>query len=121
MLIDIKILAKIIEASQISEDEIVCEGGTGNGILTDELCKKANSVISFEVDNLLFSNARKQVYSTLSNLKLVNADLFKRYHVEFNVFISNLPYSKSKDAFHWLPFQKFNRAIIMIQRNSLIN
>ena len=33
-LIDLKILANIIEASQISNDEIVCEAGTGNGILT---------------------------------------------------------------------------------------
>lgn len=115
MLIDLKILANIIEASQISNDEIVCEAGTGNGILTHELCKQAKSVISFELDNLLFSNARKSLFY-LSNLNLVNADLFKRYNVDFNVFVSNLPYSKSKDAFYWLPFQKFNRAIIMVQK-----
>jgi 16S rRNA (adenine1518-N6/adenine1519-N6)-dimethyltransferase len=117
MLIDFKIVAKVIEASQISKDEIVCEGGTGNGILTFELCKYAKSVISFEIDNELFTRmiARKQVFS-LSNLQLVNADLFKTVNLKFDVFISNLPYSKSKDAFHWLPLQKFNRAIVMIQR-----
>jgi 16S rRNA (adenine1518-N6/adenine1519-N6)-dimethyltransferase len=114
-LINLKILANIIEASQISNDEIVCEAGTGNGILTHELCKQAKSVISFELDNLLFSNARKNLFY-LSNLNLVNADLFKRYNVDFNVFVSNLPYSKSKDAFYWLPFQTFNRAIIMVQK-----
>lgn len=117
MLIDIKILAKVIEVSQINKNEIVCEGGTGNGILTYELCKHAKSVISVEIDKVLFAKARarKQV-SNLSNLQLLNVDLFKILNLKFDVFISNLPYSKSKDAFHWLPLQKFDRAILMIQR-----
>lgn len=115
MLIDFKILAKIIEASQISKDEIVCEAGTGNGFLTYELCKHAKLVTSFEIDNILFSNTRKSLFY-LSNLNLVNEDLFKRYNLDFNVFVSNLPYSKSKNAFNWLPFQKLNRAIIMVQK-----
>ena len=33
----------------------------GMEILTHELCKQANSVISFELDNLLFSNARNSL------------------------------------------------------------
>ena len=115
MLIDFKILAKIIEASQISKDEIVCEAGTGNGFLTYELCKHAKLVTSFEIDNILFSNTRRSLFY-LSNLNLVNEDLFKRYNLDFNVFVSNLPYSKSKNAFNWLPFQKLNRAIIMVQK-----
>jgi 16S rRNA (adenine1518-N6/adenine1519-N6)-dimethyltransferase len=115
MLIDLKILAKIIEASQISKDEIVCEAGTGNGFLTYELCKHAKLVTSFEIDNILFSNTRRSLFY-LSNLNLVNEDLFKRYNLDFNVFVSNLPYSKSKNAFNWLPFQKLNRAIIMVQK-----
>jgi 16S rRNA (adenine1518-N6/adenine1519-N6)-dimethyltransferase len=117
MLIDIKILEKVIEASQINKNEIVCEGGTGNGVLTYELCKHAKSVISFEIDKVLFAKARarKQV-SNLTNLQLLNVDLFKMLNLKFDVFISNLPYSKSKDAFHWLPSQKFDRAILMIQR-----
>src|SRR6188472_3109885 len=115
MLIDSKILEKIIEASQISKNEIVCEAGTGNGFLTYELCKHAKLVTSFEIDNILFSNTRKSLFY-LSNLNLVNEDLFKRYNLDFNVFVSNLPYSKSKNAFNWLPFQKLNRAIIMVQK-----
>lgn len=115
MLIDSKILEKVIEASQISKDEIVCEAGTGNGFLTYELCKYAKLVISFEIDNVLFSNTRKSL-SYVSNLNLVNEDLFKRCNLDFNVFVSNLPYSKSKNAFNWLPFQRFDRGIIMVQK-----
>jgi 16S rRNA (adenine1518-N6/adenine1519-N6)-dimethyltransferase len=115
MLKDNRILARIIEASQINEEEIVYEAGTGNGVLTEELCKKANLVKSFEVDRQIFRKVRS-ISTCYPNLELINADIFNIYHLEFDVFISNLPYSRSKDALQWLPFQKFKRAIIMTQR-----
>src|ERR671930_408517 len=114
-LVDTKILKKIIDASQINKHEIVCEAGAGNGILTCELCRHSKSVISYEIDSMLFEEASKRAFS-LPNLKLVNADIFKIDNLNFDVFVSNLPYSKSKDAFNWLPFQKFNRAIVMVQK-----
>ena len=115
MLKDNRILARIIEASQINEEEIVYEAGTGNGVLTEELCKKANLVKSFEVDRQIFRKVRN-ISTCYPNLELINADIFNIYHLEFDVFISNLPYSRSKDALQWLSFQKFKRAIIMTQR-----
>lgn len=115
MLKDNRILARIIEASQINEEEIVYEAGTGNGVLTEELCKKANLVKSFEVDRQIFRKVRN-ISTRYPNLELINGDIFNIYHLEFDVFISNLPYSRSKDALQWLPFQKFKRAIIMTQR-----
>lgn len=115
MLKDNRILARIIEASQINEEEIVYEAGTGNGVLTEELCKKANLVKSFEVDRQIFRKVRN-ISTRYPNLELINADIFNIYHLEFDVFISNLPYSRSKDALQWLSFQKFKRAIIMTQR-----
>jgi 16S rRNA (adenine1518-N6/adenine1519-N6)-dimethyltransferase len=115
MLKDNRILARIIEASQINEEEIVYEAGTGNGVLTEELCKKANLVKSFEADRQIFRKVRN-ISTRYPNLELINADIFNIYHLEFDVFISNLPYSRSKDALQWLSFQKFKRAIIMTQR-----
>jgi len=115
MLKDNRILARIIEASQINEQDIVYEAGTGNGVLTEELCKKANLVKSFEVDRQIFRKVRN-ISTCYPNLELINTDIFNIYHLEFDVFISNLPYSRSKDALQWLPFQKFKRAIIMTQR-----
>lgn len=115
MLVNLEILDKIIDQSHLNKAETVCEVGTGNGILTYELCRYANSVLSFELDNILFQKAIKKLHF-LSNLTLINADAFRVQDLNFNVFVSNLPYAKSKDAFTWLPFQKFNRAIIMIQK-----
>jgi len=94
--------------------ESVCEAGTGRGILTAELCRHARYVVSYEVDKELFKKACAELQ--FQNLKLVNADLFKIKAPHFNVFVSNLPYSRSRKAFEWLATQKFNRAIVMVQK-----
>ena len=113
MLVDFEILKKIIQVLQINKHEIVCEAGTGNGILTYELCKHSQFVISYEIDRTLFANASKK---SLPNLKLVNEDIFSTKNLKFDIFVSNLPYSKSRLAFNWLALQKFDRAIVMIQK-----
>ena len=113
MLVDFEILKKIIQVSQISKHEIVCEAGTGNGILTYELCRHSQFVISYEIDNTLFASASKML---IPNLKLVNGNIFNTKNLKFDIFVSNLPYSKSRLAFNWLALQKFNRAIVMIQK-----
>ena len=116
MLVDRRILAKIISAAYIGKDEIVLEAGTGQGVLTAELCKYAKQVISYEIDIKLYRKVQEQLLSQFKNLELVNADLFKTKDPHFfDVFISNLPYSRSRDAIEWLSTQKFNRAILMVQ------
>lgn len=114
MLVDGKVLAKIIDAAEISKNETVCEAGTGLGILTAELCKRAKNVVSFEVDRGLLEKARKELL--FDNLELVKGDLFKSGDMAFDVFVSNLPYSRSRDAIEWLATQKFARAVVMVQR-----
>src|ERR687891_1655414 len=114
-LIDKRVLKEVIRSSQISREEVVCEAGTGEGILTRELCKYAKRVISFEIDKILYLRARNYL-SDFSNLLLIHEDIFKNSDIGFDVFVSNLPYSRSKDAIEWLALKKFNRAIIMLQR-----
>jgi 16S rRNA (adenine1518-N6/adenine1519-N6)-dimethyltransferase len=117
MLVDRQIIAKIISAAYIGKDQIVLEAGTGQGILTAELCKYAKQVISYEIDVKLYRKVQEQqLLSQFKNLKLVNADLFKTKDQNFfDVFISNLPYSRSRDAIEWLSTQKFDRAVLMVQ------
>ncbi|MGH9991949.1 MAG: ribosomal RNA small subunit methyltransferase A [Nitrososphaera sp.] len=114
MLVDPDVLSETIQAAKIGGNETVCEGGTGHGIVTAELCKRAKSVISYEVDAGLYQRAREHL--RYPNLHLVNADLFRTTNLHFDTFVSNLPYSRSRDAFEWLATQKFNRAIVMVQR-----
>jgi 16S rRNA (adenine1518-N6/adenine1519-N6)-dimethyltransferase len=116
MLVDLGVLAKIIHAASIDKGETVCEAGTGQGILTVELCKRARHVISYEIDKRFYREA-ESLLKYYSNLTLVNADIFEidPPPPSFDVFISNLPYSRSRDAFEWLSTRMFKRGIIMIQ------
>jgi len=113
MLIDRRVLGKILGAADIEKDEAVLEAGTGLGILTAELCRVAKSVVSYEVDKNLLQHI--QAHLQFENLKFVNADLFKTKNLHFDVFASNLPYSRSRDAIEWLASQKFGRAVLMVQ------
>ena len=116
MLVDRRILAKILSAAYIGKNEIALEAGTGQGILTAELCKYAKQVISYEIDINLHRKVQEQLLSQFKNLRLLNADLFKTKGPHFfDVFVSNLPYSRSRDAIEWLSTQKFDRAILMVQ------
>jgi 16S rRNA (adenine1518-N6/adenine1519-N6)-dimethyltransferase len=117
MLADWRILAKIVSAASIDKNEIVLEAGTGQGVLTAELCRYAKHVISYEVDIRLYRKVQEQLLLQFKNLQLVNADLFKREEDShfFDVFVSNLPYSRSRDAMEWLSRQEFKRAIVMVQ------
>ena len=112
-LADRHVLGRIIFASALGKDETACEAGAGNGVLTEELCKRAGRVISYEVDRGLYENARSLGFE---NLQLVNDDLFKVKAAEFDVFVSNLPYSRSRDAMQWLATMRFQRAIVTVQR-----
>ncbi|HKZ62517.1 MAG TPA: rRNA adenine N-6-methyltransferase family protein, partial [Nitrososphaera sp.] len=103
MLADRRVLGRILDAAGIGKGETVLEAGTGHGILTAELCRVAKSVVSYEVDKNLNQRARAQLQ--FQNLKLVNADLFKTANLAFDVFASNLPYSRSRDAYEWLAMQ----------------
>jgi 16S rRNA (adenine1518-N6/adenine1519-N6)-dimethyltransferase len=116
MLKDVRIVEELIKAAEITENEIVYEAGTGEGTLTNELCKRAKSVVSFEIDRGLFEKSCSELMSSFLNLELINGDLFEFPYFVFDVFISNLPYSRSRDALQWLALQKFNRAILTVQK-----
>ena len=108
-----KIAQKIVVAANLTKQDYVVEIGTGEGILIPFLCKNAKKVTSFETDKKLYQNAVKNY--KISNLKLKFGDGFKSKE-NFTVFVSNLPYSKSRDAIEWLSQKKFSRAVIMVQK-----
>ncbi len=104
----------IVNESQISKTDIVFEIGTGRGILTPLLCKKAQRVISVDADERLIKKAKFE-FSALHNLVLESGDGFKKKY-DFTIFVSNLPYSRSKDAVEWLAQNSFSHGIIMVQK-----
>ena len=108
-------IAKFIASeAKITKNDIVFEIGTGQGILTPLLCQKADKVISVDVDETLVKNAKSK-FSDIGNLVLKSGDGLKKRDI-FTIFVSNLPYSISKDAIEWLAQTSFSHGIIMVQK-----
>ncbi len=108
------IAKSIVSEAKITKKDIVFELGTGLGILTPLLCEKASKVISVDADEKLIKNA-KYSFSNIENLVLKSGDGFKKKD-SFSIFVSNLPYSRSKDAIEWLAQSSFSHGVIMVQK-----
>ena len=104
----------IVKEARISKTDVVFEIGTGIGILTPLLCKNAQKVISVDTDENLIKKAKTK-FAILDNLILKSGDGFKKKE-EFSIFVSNLPYSRSKDAIEWLAQNSFSHGVIMVQK-----
>ncbi|MFB5629847.1 MAG: ribosomal RNA small subunit methyltransferase A [Nitrosarchaeum sp.] len=104
----------IVSEAEISKNDVVFELGTGLGILTPLLCEKAKKVISIDTDRQLYEKAKLR-FSNIHNLSIEFGDGFKNHYV-FSIFVSNLPYSKSKDAIEWLAITPFSHGVIMVQK-----
>ncbi|MFB5598225.1 MAG: ribosomal RNA small subunit methyltransferase A [Nitrosopumilaceae archaeon] len=110
-----KTIAKaIVSEANITKNDTVLEIGTGQGILVPFLCEIAGKVISIEADKKLYDSAVSR-FSHIKNLVLKHGNGFKE-DCDFTVFVSNLPYSKSKEAMEWLIQRSFLRAIVMVQK-----
>ena len=110
-----KSIAKfIVSEANITKNDIVFEIGTGLGVLTPLLCDKAKKVISIDSDVELYENA-KSTFGYIDNLELKHGDGFKN-NDNFAIFVSNLPYSKSKDAIEWIAQKNFSHGVIMVQK-----
>jgi len=105
---------QIVSEAKITKNDVVLEIGTGHGILLPYICKKANKVISIEIDKNLHNSAKSKFHDE-KNLILEYGDGFKSNH-NFTIFISNLPYSKSRKSIEWLLQKNFSRAVIMVQK-----
>jgi 16S rRNA (adenine1518-N6/adenine1519-N6)-dimethyltransferase len=108
------IAKSIVSEAKISKNDVVFELGTGLGILTPLLCENAKKVISIDTDKELYEKAKSH-FSNIDNLSLEFGDGFKRQDV-FSIFVSNLPYSKSKEAIEWLATTPFSHGVIMVQK-----
>jgi len=108
------IAKSIVSEAKITKNDVVFEIGTGQGILTPLLCQKSNKVISVDMDEELIRNAKSK-FSDIDNLVLKSGDGFKKKD-DFSIFVSNLPYSRSKDAIEWLAQTSFSHGVIMVQK-----
>ena len=108
------IAKSIASFAKITKNDVILEIGTGQGILIPYLCKNSKKVISIETDKKLYLFAKSK-FSDMKNLILEHGNGFTSNH-SFSIFVSNLPYSKSRFTIEWLLQKKFSRAVIMVQK-----
>ncbi len=93
---DTSIVDKIISAANLQPDDFVIEIGPGEGVLTEELIKRAGKVIAIELDKNLISSLENK-FKDRKNLEIINADILKINLLnlisekKYNV-IANIPY-----------------------------
>ncbi|EJX16563.1 16S rRNA (adenine(1518)-N(6)/adenine(1519)-N(6))-dimethyltransferase RsmA [Staphylococcus equorum subsp. linens] len=100
-LIDVNIIQKIIDASDIGENTGIIEIGPGMGSLTEQLAKNAKKVVAFEIDQRLIP-VLKDTMGPYDNVEIINKDILKadiaHYVTEHladcdNIMVvANLPY-----------------------------
>jgi len=113
-LIDPLVIEAVVKAADLKGDEVVYEIGTGSGVLTDKLCRLAGVVISSEIDERLYIAALSSLNHP--NLILIRGDGFE-IDVNFDVFVSSLPYHFSAKFVRWLLSKRFKRAVVLLQKD----
>jgi 16S rRNA (adenine1518-N6/adenine1519-N6)-dimethyltransferase len=112
-LIDDRVADRQILFAQITKDDVVLEVGPGLGVLTNRLAEKAGKVFAIEMDRRLAAHLR----ATLpGNVELIEGDALEVEFPVFDKFVSNLPYSISSPIIFKLLDHRFQRAVVMLQK-----
>ncbi len=75
-LVDQNVLDKIVDAAEISDEDVVFEIGTGVGTLTYELASRAKKVVAIEIDKNLIP-ILAETLEDFNNVTIVNQDVLK--------------------------------------------
>jgi 16S rRNA (adenine1518-N6/adenine1519-N6)-dimethyltransferase len=114
-LIDYNIISKIIESCKAEKNDVVLEFGTGYGYLTKKIAEIVRTVYTYEIDAEIYSSAKRYLVQN-DNVVIFNQDFFEQDEITFDFFLSNIPYSRSKEIMKWLSFRQFREAVIMVQK-----
>ncbi len=111
-LVDESIARRQVEFASIRPEEVVLEIGPGLGVLTRLLSEKSRNVIAVEKDRRLCSYLEK----ALPGVHVIKGDALKVEIPRFDVVVSNLPYQISSPITFRLLDMRFDRAVLMFQR-----
>ena len=116
-LINERIADWIVDRANLTQDDIVLEIGSGKGILTERILKKAK-VIAIEKDEELceYLSVKFQDYIKEKRLNLLCGDALKIEYPEFSKVISNIPYYISSPLLFKILKYDFSLGILMLQR-----
>ncbi len=93
---DEKLVEKILDLINISKDSNILEIGPGKGIITNELIKRYNNVISIEYDKELYNNLLK----CIDKKYLLYGDFLEYEFNKNTTIISNIPFNITSNIFN---------------------
>ncbi|MFW9951023.1 MAG: rRNA adenine N-6-methyltransferase family protein [Candidatus Thorarchaeota archaeon] len=117
-LFDKNIASKVISKSNISEDDVILEIGSGLGALTEELVNFSNKIYAYEINFKLFQYLSKK-FSKVKNLIIYNEDILKADIPPHNLVISNIPYSITGAIFEKVFYNKNPPRGVLIIEDSI--
>ncbi len=117
MLVNRKVIGRIVGYAELEEDDVVLEVGCGTGNLTSALLKKSR-VVGIEKDVEMIKRLKKRFAAEINGGKftLIHGDALELEFPPFNKFVSNIPYKISSPLTFKLFKSDFELAIVMYQR-----
>ncbi|MEZ5337884.1 MAG: 16S rRNA (adenine(1518)-N(6)/adenine(1519)-N(6))-dimethyltransferase RsmA [bacterium] len=127
-LIDDRVLAEILRAAELSQDDYIVEIGPGLGTLTTSLARRVRKVFAFELDEGLARYLRNWVLHDNPNIELDDI-AFNKYVLEKVIeraradgaplkIVTNLPYQISAAFLHTLVdyAEDIELSVVMLQK-----
>lgn len=111
-LIDRRVAEREVEYLGITDQDRVLEVGPGFGILTSALLERTSKVTAVEIEE----GAVRYLREAFPQMDVIQGDFLEIEPPEFDLFISNVPYSISSPLLFHLLGMDFKRAVIMVQR-----
>src|ERR1022692_4108567 len=112
-LIDPVVTSLMVRLAAIEQDDRVLEIGTGKGALTRGLSGLSSHFEAFELDKNNYLTTKEL---DLEGVVLHLGDAFADSG-EFDILVSSLPYSESSNFVEWLSRHRYERAVVLLQRD----
>ncbi|MDO8555600.1 MAG: rRNA adenine N-6-methyltransferase family protein [Nanoarchaeota archaeon] len=110
-LIDETIVTAMIQALDITKNDVILEIGPGTGAITKTLAETNHKIIAIEKDKELAPHL-----STLpNNVLVIYGDALEHiHHFAYTKIISNVPFSLVEPLFRVLHKQTFDKAVLLV-------
>lgn len=117
MLVNRRIIERIVSYAELGDNDIVLEIGCGTGNLTAELLKHCR-VVGIEKDRRMVEKLKERFSNEIERekLMLIHGDALKSEFPAFTKIVSNIPYKISSPLTFKFFKHKFELAIVTYQR-----